>query len=39
MAELSSLEQKLQPEIAFAGGSGLFGTKKSPNREGLHIRL
>ena len=35
----SSFGLSLQPEIASEGGSGLFGTKKVHNREGLHIRL
>jgi len=33
------MEQKLQPEIAFEGGSELFGAKEGHNREGLYIRL
>ena len=38
LVDLVKIGTKLQAEIAFEGGSELSGTKKAPNRNGLHIR-
>jgi len=38
MVDLVKIGKNPQPEIAFEGGSGLSGTNKAPNWNGLHIR-